>query len=512
MCQIGIFEVGRMSLGLPAENLREVVACPELCSMPCESSVVAGGINVRGSIIPVLDLDLILARPAAEHGHCLALIMSHQGRVLGLLVDHVAEIASIAREYSAARPDSGGGMMLESITLETRSAPVHLLAVAHFFALPGVPEVPDVRHAAIEVATGGAPSVQPPDGDGQSRMVRHMMVVRCGGLVMVLDSAFVHSTVPCPELLSSPLSGDYCEGAIAFDGRKIAAVDMLRLLGFPRGAYAGVQAFVVELESGKIACLVEEIIDVVKLPLPAALPVPRFALPRPEFVRGMHAQSVVQGQDSLRTKCQGAYLFELDGEAIVAAAELAGLARMNVGYGGDGEDAGRSAQQARRQMRTCQVLCYDIGYEVASQMLQVAEILPWKPEMQIFGAGQRPDGIVMSRGQVIPTYELCPLVGEPSVELGCGASILVVEAEGQSMGFVVPRLLSIDQAMLAPGARRADADGGLPEELGSSSDPVRIGEPDKFRFVSVVDLKSLAKKLTRAKFNVPETVAGVFAR
>jgi hypothetical protein len=48
--------------------------------------------------------------------------------------------------------------------------------------------------------------------------------------------------------------------------------------------------------------------------------------------------------------------------------------------------------------------------------------------------------------------------------------------------------------------------------LGSSSEPVRVGEPDNFRLGCMVDLQMLAKRLCKARFNEPAAAQAIFTR
>lgn len=507
MTQLGVFQIGRMTLGLPALDLREVVPCSQLCAIPSDVPNVVGGINVRGQIIPVVDLNRLLSQ-SDSNGYQVVLIMHYCDSVLGMLADEVKgfiEIEDLPDDGAHGRPEQ---LMVGSFASEEYAA-VHLLSLAHLFSCQSAPVVRDL------CGKSGLPESEAADGlvttakDGS----RHMMVVRSGGLVMALDSNFVHSTVPCPELLDSALQGDYCVGAMVFEGRRIAAVELANLLGFAdKDLKRDQQAFVVELAGGMIACLVEEIVDVIRMKLPAALPVPRFALPRPEFVSGMYSADVIASHEALCSKCHAAYLFELSGEAIYHDESLQGLARMNVGHSDEEDKSTLSMQSLRVAHDACQVVCYDIGYEVATPMSQIIEILPWRPEVQIFGPGHRPDGIVVSRGYVVPTYELCSVLGEPSASLGSEASILVVETDTQRLGFVVPRLLAIDQAFLpAQVLEGEDASRSLLRDVGSGGAPVRIGAPDDYRLLGMIDLQRLAMRLGQAKFNEPPAPARIFA-
>jgi len=48
--------------------------------------------------------------------------------------------------------------------------------------------------------------------------------------------------------------------------------------------------------------------------------------------------------------------------------------------------------------------------------------------------------------------------------------------------------------------------------LGTSSEPVRVGEPDNFCLICMVDLQVLAKRLCRARFNEPAAAQAIFVR
>jgi hypothetical protein len=48
--------------------------------------------------------------------------------------------------------------------------------------------------------------------------------------------------------------------------------------------------------------------------------------------------------------------------------------------------------------------------------------------------------------------------------------------------------------------------------LGSSSELVRVDEPDNFRLICMVDLLVLAKRLCRARFNEPGAAQAIFVR
>src|ERR687894_2819950 len=74
---------------------------------------------------------------------------------------------------------------------------------------PGVPTVDDVTREASVL--GGA-------GRG-SGAVRMLTVVRCGDHRFAIDAAYVHTTLPTPDLRTSVLSGPTCPGVMTYAER-----------------------------------------------------------------------------------------------------------------------------------------------------------------------------------------------------------------------------------------------------------------------------------------------------
>ncbi len=54
--QVVGFRIGRETFGLPIAMVREIVRVPEITSVPNAPNYIEGVINLRGRIIPVVDL------------------------------------------------------------------------------------------------------------------------------------------------------------------------------------------------------------------------------------------------------------------------------------------------------------------------------------------------------------------------------------------------------------------------------------------------------------------------
>lgn len=100
--------VAEMLLGVPVNEVREVLYQREPQAVPLASPDVVGVLNVRGDILTVLDLRTILGfdvapEPLADRP---CVVVESQGEAIGLRVDQVGEVLSPAAEQFEATPAS----------------------------------------------------------------------------------------------------------------------------------------------------------------------------------------------------------------------------------------------------------------------------------------------------------------------------------------------------------------------------------------------------------------------
>lgn len=501
--RFGVFFLASMQLALPLDALREVVPCETLAVLPCAAPCVVGGVDLRGVLVPVIDLRLLLGlsreEPSAE-APCCIVIMVHQGFLLGLRVHGVVGVfdcPSGGWNRMAAR-NAVVSILGGSFQRSDDASLVSVLSPEGLAGLQGVPMVVDPSPARQMGVTGAAGAA------GELPAESYLMLVRSGRVPMALASEKVFTTILNPEFHHSPLSGAYCLGVIEYAGVKVPAVDILSLCGL--GCIAEptrTQAFLIQYAKGLVAFIVDEVIDVVRADGTSAVPIPARTLPQAEFFVGVLPLETLP-LHSRKPETEGiGYYFLLDGRLLATHPKMEGLARMNTPVEGLGRSSGPNllagAAQTQVQAERCRVLTYDLGFEVATPIEQIAEIIPWMEETTIFGAGSRASGLVVSRGRAIPTFCLSDLIGLPGAERSPTASVLVVELEGgASIGFTVPRLVSIDEAPRnrpdSPGASRL----ALPEIAAASGarwSSAIVGAGPAERMLGVLDLQHLAETL-----------------
>ena len=90
--------VERETFALPVKQVQEILRVSALTSVPHAPFPVRGVTNLRGYVLPVVDLRVRLGMPAEEPGPRHRVMVVHsRGRLIGLLVDAVEQVTQIDR-------------------------------------------------------------------------------------------------------------------------------------------------------------------------------------------------------------------------------------------------------------------------------------------------------------------------------------------------------------------------------------------------------------------------------
>jgi purine-binding chemotaxis protein CheW len=94
--QVVGFRIGRETFGLPISIVREIVRVPEITSVPNAPDYIEGVINLRGRIIPVVDLRKRFGDKSFERNKKNRIVVVELGaRAVGLIVHSASEVLRI---------------------------------------------------------------------------------------------------------------------------------------------------------------------------------------------------------------------------------------------------------------------------------------------------------------------------------------------------------------------------------------------------------------------------------
>ncbi len=102
------FSLGSEEYGLEILRVREIIGMMDVTSVPRTPEFIKGVINLRGKVIPVMDLRLKFSMPEVEHTEETCIIVVTFGEVdMGIIVDKVQEVLDIAGDDIEDAPAFG---------------------------------------------------------------------------------------------------------------------------------------------------------------------------------------------------------------------------------------------------------------------------------------------------------------------------------------------------------------------------------------------------------------------
>lgn len=106
--------------GIEILKVREIIGVMEITTVPRAPDYVTGVINLRGKIIPVIDLRRKFGLKTADRTAetCIIVVevtLDAEGVLMGILVDTVSEVLDIAADHIEPPPQFGGQVHLEYI-------------------------------------------------------------------------------------------------------------------------------------------------------------------------------------------------------------------------------------------------------------------------------------------------------------------------------------------------------------------------------------------------------------
>ncbi|HTR47712.1 MAG TPA: chemotaxis protein CheW [Verrucomicrobiae bacterium] len=94
--QVVGFRIGRETFGLPIALVREIVRVPEITSVPNAPDYIEGVINLRGRIIPIVDLRKRFGQKTSERDKKNRIVVvEFESRAIGLMVNSASEVLRI---------------------------------------------------------------------------------------------------------------------------------------------------------------------------------------------------------------------------------------------------------------------------------------------------------------------------------------------------------------------------------------------------------------------------------
>ncbi|HVL01394.1 MAG TPA: chemotaxis protein CheW [Dongiaceae bacterium] len=110
-----MFNLGRETFAVGIHAIREIIEYQGVTSIPLAPAFLRGVINLRGAVVPVLDLSVRFGRAATDINRrtCIVIVEAVQGdaiHLLGVIVDAVTEVREVETSQVERQPQFGLGL------------------------------------------------------------------------------------------------------------------------------------------------------------------------------------------------------------------------------------------------------------------------------------------------------------------------------------------------------------------------------------------------------------------
>jgi purine-binding chemotaxis protein CheW len=479
----GTFYLGKTEFAIDIGQIQEVVNCPpQMTKLPLAPDFFQGIFNLRGMIIPVIDMHVLLKVQTARVAPQKIAIVQQDGIPIGLAFTSTGEILRIeGAMHSSAKQLKGGTKNCVRGTLR-RADGKHLINVLD---ITGAINIENIGHVVVhQKRLAAEQALRRGTNEGRKRCVSF----RVGSYALAFDIAGIKEIIAVPEVTKTAFDSKLCLGIISLRGVPLPLLDMARLLGQPDEAplanISTKKAIVLSGEDGAFALLIDAVDSLISCAKEELIVVPIFEKGLASWVAGCISRPM------------SVDIILLDHQMVIAHPEIRQLAQGHTRIYGTHEQV--SSLKAKSQRR-CYITYY-LNYLAAISIDDIDEIILHTDDMTPSpGSPSHLPGLLNLRGKIIPIIDVRCLYGFAPLQSTAKLPVLIVKRHGESYGLIVDAVDQIvfitpEEKVKAPGVLLGDANMALHEDLAEhfQAPPFHGAEVSKhFKSLIVFDLNKL---------------------
>jgi len=408
---------------LPLENVKEIISRPEITPLPMASKHVRGIINLRGDVIPVVDLAIRLGSSEDKVDRSEVLILVLDGLTAGVMVDSASQVAELdLGDLSEPEGNEGAGLDRSAVKGVVRHEDrlVVLLDAANILSVD--------REMLKRIAAENHDDHM--DSQGKYETMR-IVTFDLDGDNYGFRLEEVREILRYQPPVSVPDAPPFVEGVLQVRGNILPVVNLRERLR--RGGELDQEKGKIlvadygDFRLGFVADAIKEVLEV---------PMSEVSEP-PSVVRGdsnrQTVSAIVHHDDDIVTI--------LDKDGLVDRERLREMASEDDRAVADKEDGGGSETL---------VVFKVSGQPFGLPITRIKEINRVGNLSEVPGMPDFVEGVLDLRGDVIPVVSLCKRLGlNPSEGSEEDGRILVVELDDSFLGFMVDDVTGVMEVPLS---------------------------------------------------------------
>ena len=430
--QFVIFHVGKEVFAVRLSAVQEIIRMPTLVKVPMSPPALEGLANLRGSVLPVLNLREIFHFPMALHDDFTRVVVLDHGRPVGLVVDRMANVVTVDPDRIEAASNIGAAIdtgLLTGMIKGENGAMVMILDAAKTVER----EFRGVIQSATERLAQGAHEVRA-EGKASEQAVLdedHLVSFEVADQEYAFPIERVEEIIQLPNQITQlPNSHGHVLGVITLRNRLLPLVSLRNMFGLPPIEMSEANKVVVitlgdGVSVGVVMDGVKEVLRVARNivdPMPPLLSQGQAMNDIEAICRlqdGRRLVSVLSAERMFRTEDLRKAVSDADKDKEMSTTEK-------------GNSVADNEQEEQFVVFRLMEEEYGVPIEAVQEIVRVPDELTRIPKTPDFI-----EGVVNLRGVVLPVLDQRSRFGLPGAERNDRQRIMVFTINGVRTGFVV---------------------------------------------------------------------------
>lgn len=425
----GAFFIGEMEVALNVTSIQEVVNFPEkVIKMPLAPDFLVGVFNLRGIIIPIINLKSLLKIENQDiHLDQKVGIVEHEGARVGLLFDSTSEILRIETQEVSQFSYNGENsykVISGAIKLEEGRRIVQIIDPFSLVTIENIPQILDQQNRI---------------NAGKNRSQAHLgnrkkcITISNNDIVLGLEITSIHEIIRVPEIKKSAIQQDLCLGMVSLRGQIVPLIDLSLLLGDQPSVLkqdSEQRIIVLKLDAAYFGLLVEEVRSISTYSENEIMPIPLLSKKRAGLFSG--CVTINDIGDVILLNCSELLSHQEVSEITLGHSKI---------YSSTESEEKKTKNNVNKQT----YISFRLEQLLAVSIKDVREIINYSPD--IIAAPGMPvfvKGVLNLRGKLITIIDTRALYRlEQDLKTQEESKILIFENEGERFGLVVDTVESI---------------------------------------------------------------------
>ena len=427
----GSFSLGESEFALSASSIQEVVNEPEAYSViPLSPAYLLGIFNLRGVIVPVVDLRRIFDLPIREmdgHEQRKVAIVEHGHLCLGLLFDATAEVFS----------DED----VETCWFESRGSSERDQVVKGVFKLDEGRRIVQILDAQGMLNLEKLPRTGSPDSVIKAKRKRGLrkqcISFTVGNSHCALDIASIREIVDIKKIENTDLSSKICPGLIDIRGSTVPVINFSAVLGCGDSPVDAViqadssRVIVMKVVDGLFGLLVDSIESIITYFDEDLMPFP---------VLGEQASTLFLG--CISSTDDSSHTIVLKHDEILTNQEIEGITKGCDSLFNDSVETSRL--QKKGALNSSTLITFSLGSRYGLDIAEVREVIDLPDNMiKTPNMSGHMRGMANLRGELVAVIDSRELYELDECQSLSNAKVLVFERDGVKQGLMVDSVDSI---------------------------------------------------------------------